>query len=106
MTSWAHGLLDAQVAAARARGDFDHLPGRGKPLELDELAGLDAEQRLEALLLRTVGEVAPEVALIRDIRKRRATIERTAAGPERSALETALQAQIVELTATLKARRG
>jgi hypothetical protein len=106
MTRWMIGLLEAQVAAARARGDFDGLPGRGEPLELDDLAGLDAEQRFDALLLRSVGEVAPEVALIRSVRARRALIEQSHAGPERVKLELALKAEIAELSAALKARRS
>jgi hypothetical protein len=106
MTRWMVGLLDAQVAAARARGDFDNLPGSGKPLDLDDLTGLDAEQRFDALLLRSVGEIAPEVALIRSVRARRALIDQSRVGPERAALETGLQAQIVELKAALKTRRG
>jgi hypothetical protein len=105
MTRWMIGLLDAQVAAARARGDFDNLSGHGKPLELDDLTGLDAEQRLEALLLRSVGEVAPEVALIRSIRAKRESISQGDAGPERAATEAALRAQVRELGLALKARR-
>jgi hypothetical protein len=106
MTRWVVGLLDAQVAAARARGDFDSLSGHGKPLELDDMAGLTAEQRFEALLLRSVGEVAPEVALIRSIRAGRERIARSGTGPERAVLETAQRAQVIELRAALKARRG
>jgi hypothetical protein len=106
MTRWTVGLLDAQVAAARARGDFDNLPGHGKPLELDDLAGLDGEQRFEALLMRTVGEVAPEVALIRSIRAARERIAESGSGPERTAMETAQRAQVAALGAALKARRG
>lgn len=105
MTRWMIGLLDAQVAAARARGEFDDLPGHGKPLELDDLTGLDADQRFDALLLRSMGEVAPEVALIRSVRASRALIQQSRPGPERDALEAGLKARVVELAAALKARR-
>ncbi len=104
MTRWTVGLLDAQVAAARARGDFDNLSGYGKPLEPDAFAGLSGEQRFEALLLRTMGEVAPEVALIRSIRAARQQIESSSA-QDRAGLERAQQVRVLELGAALKARR-
>jgi hypothetical protein len=105
MTRWMMGLLDAQVAAARARGDFDNLLGRGKPLELDDLAGLDAQQRFDVLLLRSMGEVAPEVALIRSIRARRARITASGSEPERADLARSLEAEVIELTKVLRARK-
>jgi hypothetical protein len=106
MTRWMRSLADAQIDAARMRGDFDNLRGKGKPLELDELDGLSAEQRFEALLLRSLGEVAPELALIRAIRTGRAQLATCAEPLERKRLEGVLGAQVSELTAALKARRN
>ncbi|MET0285298.1 MAG: DnaJ family domain-containing protein [Polyangiales bacterium] len=105
MTRWIVGLLDAQIAAARARGDFEDLPGRGQPLVLDDLEGLTGEQRFEALLLRSVGEVAPEVALIRGLRARRQRMVDADSAPARAVLEGEQRAQLVELIAALEARR-
>ena len=106
MTRWMMGLLDAQVSAARVPGDFDHLPDHGKPLTLDDMAGLDAEQRFDILLLRSLGEIAPEMSLIRSVRANRARVRQCLSGPERATLEAALQAEVSELTVALKARRG
>lgn len=60
-------LIEAQIRAAREAGAFDDLPGRGKPLELEDLRHLSPEQRMEALLLKTCGELSPEAALLRQI---------------------------------------
>ncbi|HEX5659508.1 MAG TPA: DnaJ family domain-containing protein [Polyangiales bacterium] len=106
MTRWIVGLLDAQVAIARERGAFEDLPGRGKPLEVDDLAGLSAEQRFDVLLARSLGEVAPEVAMIRSIRAGRQRISQLAPSSEKAELETALRTQVSALAAAVKARRS
>lgn len=97
-------LLEAQIRAARERGAFDDLPGHGKPLDLDDLAGLTPEQRFEALLLRTCGEVSPEVALLREIRARREAIARCDSPEERERLRVELRAKAFELSKTWRRR--
>ena len=91
-------LLDAQVRAARERGAFDDLPGHGKPLELELLSGLTPDQRFEALLLRSCGEVLPEVTLLREIREGRARLGRCESAAEREALVLVLRAKAAEVS--------
>jgi hypothetical protein len=38
---WARPSVEQQIRAAQARGDFDNLPGKGKPLRLDDVHDLD-----------------------------------------------------------------
>ncbi|KAI8884378.1 hypothetical protein K501DRAFT_182433 [Backusella circina FSU 941] len=47
-------LSDARIRSARARGDFDDLPGRGKPLEHDPLINNPFIDRTEYFLNRIV----------------------------------------------------
>jgi hypothetical protein len=99
------GLVDAQIRAARARGDFDDLASRGKPLALDDMpASFTAEQHFEALLLRTLGEVPLEVALVRDIRACRKALEQEPSSAESERLQKARSQKVDELCALLRAR--
>ena len=56
--------IDKQIREAEERGDFDHLPGRGKPLRLDSW---DDEWALAFHVLKQAGETLPWIALGRDI---------------------------------------
>jgi hypothetical protein len=60
-------LVEARIREAQARGLFDDLPGKGKPMPKDDLAGLPYEDRIAALIHRIAGSAPEEVELIRDI---------------------------------------
>jgi hypothetical protein len=100
------GLVDAQIRAARERGDFDGLPGRGKPLELnDVLPSLTPDEHFEALLLRTLGELPPEVALVREIRACRKALDQGPSPAERARLQVCRRSKLDELCALLKEQK-
>ena len=44
-----------------AKGDFDDLPGRGKPLELEDDSHVPEELRMAYKLLRNSGYLPPEI---------------------------------------------
>jgi hypothetical protein len=77
-------IVEPRIREALANGALDDLPGAGKPLELDDYPGLTPEERMEALLLRTLGEVSEEVLLLREIRADR---ERIAAATDEAERE-------------------
>jgi hypothetical protein len=56
--------VDKQIRQAEERGDFDNLPGRGKPLQLEEW---DADWGIAYHVLKQAGETLPWIALGRDI---------------------------------------
>ena len=97
-------LLEAQIREARARGAFDDLPGRGKPLPPDDLAGLTPEQRFDALLLRSCGEAAPAVALLREIRAAQAQLAACATESERDTLRAVLREKAAEVSRLVRAK--
>ena len=41
MTSWYESLVDRQIREAQERGEFDNLPGAGKPLDLSDTGDPD-----------------------------------------------------------------
>ena|SRR5438874_1338212 len=56
--------IDKQIREAEDRGDFDHLPGKGKPLRLESW---DDEWGLAFHVLKQAGETLPWIALGRDV---------------------------------------
>ncbi|MBV9168465.1 MAG: DUF1992 domain-containing protein [Chloroflexi bacterium] len=57
--------VDKQIREAQERGDFDALPGRGKPLPRDSWGG--GEWALAYHVLKQAGETLPWIALGREI---------------------------------------
>lgn len=64
---WFDARVEDEVARAQARGDFDDLPGTGRPLTLDDDALVPEELRAALRILRNAGIVPPEVQDLRDI---------------------------------------
>jgi hypothetical protein len=65
--SLTNDLIEKHISRAHARGDFDNLPGAGKPLDLGEDAHLPAELRMAYRVLKNAGYVPEELQQIQDI---------------------------------------
>lgn len=60
-------IAEQRIAQAIANGDFDDLPGSGKPLELDDDSLLPEGLRLAYRILKNAGFVPPEVETLNEI---------------------------------------
>ncbi|HEV7663802.1 MAG TPA: DUF1992 domain-containing protein, partial [Chloroflexota bacterium] len=59
--------VDKQIREAQERGDFDNLPGRGKPLDLTSWG--DGDWALAHHILKQAGETLPWIAVGQDIER-------------------------------------
>ena len=55
-------LAERKIAAAVQAGELDHLPGAGKPLDLDDDALVPADLRVAWRILKNAGFPPPELA--------------------------------------------
>ena len=60
-------IVEAIVKDAMERGEFDNLPGRGKPIDLTEYFDTPEEVRLANSLLKNAGMTSREVDLLKEI---------------------------------------
>jgi hypothetical protein len=60
--------IDRLIRQAQERGQFDNLPGQGKPLHLDDEAFVDPEWRLANRLLKNAGFAPDWIERDREIR--------------------------------------
>lgn len=81
-------LAEECIEQAIARGDLDDLPGRGRPLRLEDDAMVPAELRPAYRLLKNAGYLPQEMQLRRDLQDAEALLraarteeERATAGP-------------------------
>ena|SRR5918992_1052068 len=59
-------LAEARIVEAIERGDFDDLPGNGRPLELEDLSHVPPHLRAGYKVLRNANVLPPEMALRRE----------------------------------------
>jgi len=73
-------LVEQRIADAVARGEFDNLPGAGKPLELDDDPLVPEEERLAVRIMKNAGVVPPEVERLAEIERLIAVADADARG--------------------------
>lgn len=60
-------IAEERIREAERRGEFDDLPGKGKPLPPDELEGVPEELRVGYRLLKNAGVLPEEMQLRKDM---------------------------------------
>lgn len=90
-------LAEQRIAEALRRGDFEHLPGAGRPLQFDDDAFLSAEQRMVTRVLRNAGFVPPEIGLRREIAELRAAVAAANQPDARTRLKQQLAMALIQL---------
>ena len=59
--------VEALIKEAQARGKFDDLPGKGKPLDLSEYFNTPEDVRVAQAMLKNAGMVPVEIDLLQEI---------------------------------------
>lgn len=95
-------VVEERIQEAVRRGDFDNLPGTGRPLDLDEPPLVPPELRVAYRMLKNAGFVPPEILERREIAELEASI---AAIADVAARKRAL-AKLAVLRTRLGAPRG
>lgn len=73
-------LIEQRIAEAIARGEFDDLPGAGRPLALDDDPLVPEEVRVAHRILKNAGFVPPELEQISEVNRLLAALERAEPG--------------------------
>jgi hypothetical protein len=90
-------IAERKIQEAMARGEFDNLPGRGKPLVLEDLSGVPEELRMAYKVLKNAGCVPPEVELFNDVHSLRRLILELEDGEERRTRVRELNFKLMKL---------
>lgn len=61
-------LADERIREAMDRGEFDDLPGKGQPLQLEDDSHLPDDIRIGYKILKNADCLPPEVAIMKEIR--------------------------------------
>lgn len=97
--TFLENIAEQRIAEAMARGEFDDLPGAGKPLDLDDDANVPAELRLAYRILKNAGFVPPEVELRREIASAEQLLSQALDCEERRTASRRLEFLLIKLSA-------
>lgn len=79
-------LAEKKILAALQKGEFDDLPGQGRPLVLDDDSAIPEELRAGFRLLKNAGYLPAELARRKEIHRIEALLLSVGAEPERKRL--------------------
>ena len=60
-------LVEALIKEAQERGEFDNLPGKGKPIDLSTYFETPEDVRVAQSVLKNAGIASPAVQLLKEI---------------------------------------
>ncbi|MBM6997190.1 DUF1992 domain-containing protein [Paenibacillus sp. DXFW5] len=94
LLSW---LAEQKIAEAMARGEFDDLPGKGKPLKVEDLSGVPEDLRMAYKLMKNAGYVPEEIQLQQEMVRLADLLAACEEGPEKQALKKQVSEQRLRL---------
>ena len=94
--------VDAKIEDAIARGEFDNLPGKGKPLDLDAYFATPEHLRIGYSILKNAGIIPEEMDLLRQIDSLRECLESSNGEIEGKALRRQLSEKLTNLQMRLE----
>ena len=77
-------IAERRIKEAIERGEFDNLPGKGKPIVQEDLSAVPEELRMAYKVLKNAGCVPPEIELTNEV----ASLRRMVLGMEESEEKT------------------
>ena len=97
MSDWIATTCERRIVEAMERGDFDDLPGYGRPIPERDDSWVPEELRLAYKLLRDSGYLPPEMSLQKEIRTLSDLLARIDDEDERRRLNEAIREQTLRL---------
>lgn len=90
-------IAEQKILEAQHRGEFDNLPGKGKPLELEDLSWVPEDLRISYHVLKNAHVLPPEVELLKDIHILEDLLKHVEDEGERSSLAKSIQWKMIRL---------
>ena len=90
-------IAEERILEAQRAGAFDDLPGKGKPLELEDLSWVPEDLRIGYHVLKNAHVLPPEAELLKDIHTLQDLLRYIEDEGERKALAKSIQWKIIRL---------
>jgi hypothetical protein len=98
-------IVEAMIKEAMDRGEFDNLPGKGKPIDLTEYFELPEDVRLAHSMLKNAGMTSREVDLLKEIAELRQLHGALLDEKKKKEIEQKIQQKQVEFSLMMEAQK-
>lgn len=89
-------IVEALIKEAQERGEFDNLPGKGKPIDLTTYFEAPEEVRLAQSVLKNAGITSPEVQLLKEIAELRQVLAALVDEKKKAEIQKRIQEKQIE----------
>jgi Domain of unknown function (DUF1992) len=90
-------IAEQRILEAQRNGAFDNLPGKGKPLELEDVSWVPEELRIGYHVLKNAHVLPPEAELLKDVHTLEDLLKHIEDEGERRALAKSIQWKLIRL---------
>ena len=104
MTSFDR-IVEALIKEAMERGEFDNLPGKGKPIDLTQYFETPEEVRMAHSVLKNAGMTSREVELLKEIAGLKQAVEVVREEKKRKEIERQIRQKQVEFSMMLERQK-
>src|SRR5688572_32811657 len=94
--------IEQMIQQAMARGEFDNLKGKGKPLNLDDYFNTPEDVRMGFSILKSNDFVPEEIERLKEIAEVREKLRTAPDGDDKRILEKTLRDKTLELSLILE----
>lgn len=98
-------IVEAMIRDAVERGEFDNLPGKGRPIDLTEYFETPEEVRLANSVLKNAGITSREVDLLKEIAELKHVLSAVLDEEKRQELQKQIQQKQVEFSLMMERQK-
>lgn len=100
-----HIISEDRIKQAYKDGEFDNLPGLGKPIQLEDLSGIPEELRMAYKLLKNAGYTRDECQLRQEMMTIEDLIKKCDDSKEKESLQKKLNENLLRFNQMMSKRR-
>src|SRR5215470_10987812 len=100
-----HKNADEKIKEAIAKGEFDNLPGIGKPLDLDAYFATPEDLRMGYSILKSAGIVPEEMELLKQIEGLKTSLDSSTTRIEKKAIRQQLSEKLTDFNMRMEQNR-
>src|ERR1700756_919211 len=98
-------IIDEKIAEAMANGEFDNLPGKGKPLDLDGYFAAPEHLRMGYSILKSADIIPEEMELLKQIEGLKKSLDSCTSQIEKRAIQKELSQKITNFNMRMERHR-
>ena len=90
-------LVEEKIKAAMAEGEFDNLPGKGKPVNLDDYFATPEDLRMGYSVLKNAGVIPEQAQLLKEIESLRLDLANCSEEGERVRIRRSIESLTLKM---------